>query len=161
MKSRVFGIVCFTVFFLFLTSIAGSSSAEAKSSMQFVAEAKARISEISPEQVKANLDAGKPVILLDVRDSEEYNAGHLPKAVHISRGMLEFKVREILPDKDAKIVVYCSSDFRSALAAMVMKEMGYSNVKYMRGGFKAWGMARYPIYSQFGEFIMISPGKEE
>jgi rhodanese-related sulfurtransferase len=161
MKNRVFGIVCFSVFFLFLTVITGSTSAEAKNSMQFVAEAKAKISEISPEQVMADLDAGKQVILLDVRDSEEYNAGHLPKAIHISRGNLEFKVRKILPDKDANIVVYCSVDLRSALAAAVMKEMGYTNVKNMRGGFKGWGMARYPIYNRLGEFIMISPEKEE
>jgi len=161
MKNRVFGIEYFIVFILFLTVIAGSTSAEAKNSMQFVAEAKVKVSEIPSEQVKADLDAGKPVILLDVRDLEEYNAGHLPKAIHISRGMLEFKVDELLPDKDANIVVYCSSDLRSALATMVMQEMGYVNVKYMRGGFKAWGMARYPIYNSLGEFIMISPAKED
>jgi phage shock protein E len=161
MKNSFLGILYIALYVLFLTVIAGSTFAEAKNSMQFVSEAKVKISEISPEQVKADLEAGKTVILLDVRDSEEYNAGHLPKAVHISRGNLEFKVREILPDKDANIVVYCSFDFRSALATDVMEEMGYTNVKNMRGGLKAWGMARYPIYNSLGEFIMISPAKEE
>jgi len=153
--------VWFAVCVFFLALITGLTSAEAKSPMQFVAEAKAKISEISPKQVKADLDAGKPVILLDVRDTEEYDAGHLPGAVHISRGMLEFKVREILPDKDANIVIYCSHDARSALATAVMQEMGYTNVKNMLEGFKAWGLAEYPIYNHLGEFIMISPEKGE
>jgi len=161
MKNRVLGIVCFAVYVLFLSVIASSTIAEAKGPMQFVAEARAQISEVTPQQVKADMDAGKPVILLDVRDLEEFNAGHLPKAVHISRGMLEFKVGEILPDKDANIVVYCSIDARSALATAVMQEMGYTNVKNMLGAFKAWGLAGYPIYNRLGEFIMISFEKQE
>ncbi len=135
--------------------------AEAKGPMQFVAAAKAQITEVSPQAVKADLDAGKAIVLLDVRDSVEFDAGHLPKAVNISRGLLEFKVGGMLPDKNANIVVYCRTDARSALATAVMQEMGYTNVKNMLGSFKAWGLAGYPIYNRHGEFTMVSFEKKE
>ncbi|MDH3392018.1 MAG: rhodanese-like domain-containing protein [Desulfobulbaceae bacterium] len=135
--------------------------AEAKDPMQFVAAAKAQITEVSPQAVKADLDAGKAIVLLDVRDSVEFDAGHLPKAVNISRGLLEFKVGGMLPDKNANIVVYCRTDARSALATAVMQEMGYTNVKNMLGSFKAWGLAGYPIYNRHGEFTMVSFEKKE
>ena len=124
--------------------------------MQFVAEATAKIVEVTPEQVKADLDAGKPVILVDVRDFEEFAAGHLPKAVNISRGLLEFKVGSMLPNKNANIVLYCRTGARSALAAAVMKEMGYTDAKNMKGAFKAWGTAGFPIYNRHGEFKMLA-----
>jgi len=124
--------------------------------MQFVAEAKAKIVEVTPQQVKADMDAGKQVILLDVRDSVEFDAGHLPKAMNISRGLLEFKIGRMIPDRNANIVLYCRTDARSALAAVVLKEMGYTNVKNMAGAFKAWGEAGYPIYNRHGEFTMVA-----
>ena len=115
--------------------------AAAKDPMQLVAEAKAKISEVTPQQVKADMDAGKAVILLDVRDAAEFDAGHLPKAMNISRGLLEFKIGGMIADKNANIVLYCRTDARSALATAVLQEMGYSNVKNMQGAFKAWGEA--------------------
>ncbi|KPJ99949.1 MAG: hypothetical protein AMJ60_03235 [Desulfobacterales bacterium SG8_35] len=129
--------------------------------MQFVADAKARIVEVTPQQVKADMDANKPVILLDVRDSEEFAAGHLPRAMNISRGLLEFKVGSMIPDKNANIVLYCRTDARSALATAIMQEMGYTNVRNMQGAFKAWGEAGYPIYNRHGEFTMLSFEKKE
>ena len=146
---------------LLLAAISSQAFAEAKGPMDFVSAAKAQITEVTPQQVKADMDAGKQVILLDVRDSEEFDAGHLPKAMNISRGLLEWKVGGMLPDKNAYIVVYCRTDARSALATAVMQQMGYTNVKNMKGAFKAWGEAGYPIYNRNGEFSMISFEKKE
>jgi rhodanese-related sulfurtransferase len=163
MGNRVLKVLGVAVCALLLAGIGMSTQAfaEAKGPMQFVAEAKAKITEVTPQAVKADLDAGKPIILLDVRDSVEFDAGHLPKAVNISRGLLEFKVGRMLTDKNANIVVYCRTDARSALATAVMQEMGYTNVKNMLGAFKAWGLAGYPIYNRHGEFTMLSFEKRE
>ena len=84
-----------------------------------------------------------------------------PKAVNISRGLLEFKIGQMLPDKNANIVVYCRTDARSAFATAIMQEMGYTNVKNLKGAFKAWGLAGYPIYNRHGEFTMLSFEKKE
>ena len=158
--SRVLGVgVC--VLLLAGIGLSTQAFAEAKGPMQFVAAAKAQITEVTPQAVKADLDAGKAIVLLDVRDSVEFDAGHLPKAVNISRGLLEFKAGRMLPDKNANIVVYCRTDARSALATAVMQEMGYTNVKNMLGAFKAWGLAGYPIYNRHGEFTMVSFEKKE
>ena len=107
------------------------------------------------------MDAGKPVILLDVRDSAEFDAGHLPKAMNISRGLLEFKIGRIIPDKNANIILYCRTGARSALATVVLQEMGYTNAKNMQGAFKAWGEAGLPVYNRHGEFTMLSFEKKE
>ena len=161
MKKRITWILVVAVCALFLAGISHQAFAEAKGPMQFVADAKARIVEVTPQQVKADMDANKPVILLDVRDSEEFAAGHLPRAMNISRGLLEFKVGSMIPDKNAYIVLYCRTDARSALATAVMQEMGYTNVRNMQGAFKAWGEAGYPIYNRHGEFTMVAFEKKE
>jgi rhodanese-related sulfurtransferase len=99
--------------------------------------------------------------LLDVRTSEEFKAGHLPKAVNIPRGTLEFMIGKHYPQKDAEIVVYCRTDARAALCAKTLSDMGYTNVKNLKGAFKAWGEAGYPIYNRHGEFKMIAFEKKE
>jgi rhodanese-related sulfurtransferase len=161
MRNRINWVLGVAVCSLFLVAISIQASAEAMGPVQFVAAAKAKIVEVTPQQVKAEMDAGKPVILLDVRDSEEYAAGHLPKALNISRGLLEWKVGRMIPNRNANIVLYCRTDARSALATAVMREMGYTNAKNMKGAFKAWGEAGYPIYNRHGEFTMVSFEKKE
>ncbi len=161
MKKRITFVLVVAVCALFLTGISSHALAEAKGPMQFVAEAKAKIVEVTPQQVKADMDAGKQFILLDVRDSEEFAAGHLPRAMNVSRGVLEFKIGSMIPDKNASIVVYCRTDARSALAAAVLKDMGYTNAKNMAGAFKAWGEAGLPIYNRHGEFTMVAFEKQE
>jgi rhodanese-related sulfurtransferase len=161
MRNRFSWLLGVALCVLLLAGIAAQGFAAAKDPMQLVAEAKAKISEVTPQQVKADMDAGKPLILLDVRDSAEFDAGHLPKAMNISRGLLEFKIGGMIPDKNANIVLYCRTDARSALATAVLQEMGYSNVKNMQGAFKAWGEAGYPIYNRHGEFTMVAFEKKE
>jgi len=140
---------------IFLLGLASQGFAEApKGPMDFVNAAKANITEVSAAQVKADLDAGKKFILLDVRSKEEFDAGHLPNAMNVSRGLLEFKIGQAIPDKNANIILYCRTGARSALATQVLNEMGYVNAKNMAGAFKAWGTAGYPVYNRHGEFVM-------
>jgi rhodanese-related sulfurtransferase len=137
-----------------LLGLSTRSFAAPKGPMDFVNAAKAKITEVSAAQVKADLDAGKKFILLDVRSKEEFDAGHLPYAKNVSRGLLEFMIGKAIPDKNAEIILYCRTGARSALATLVLNEMGYVNAKNMAGAFKAWGTAGYPIYNRHGEFIM-------
>src|SRR5580704_5054134 len=95
-----------------------------KTGSDLVDEARARIREVSAAEAKAMLERGDPAVYLDVREPNEWNLGHLPKAVHIPRGNLESKVEALVP-LDAKVVVYCARGNRSALAADTMQVMGY------------------------------------
>jgi rhodanese-related sulfurtransferase len=85
--------------------------------------------------------------LLDVREADEYAAGHLPGAIHASRGMLEFKLSNTpaLTPRDLNIVLYCKTSGRAALAACALQDMGYLNVRSIAGGFDAWAAAGKPV----------------
>jgi len=108
--------VCVMVCAIFLLGLSSQAFAAApKGPMDFVNAAKANITELSAAQVKADLDAGKKFILLDVRSKEEFDAGHLPNAMHVSRGLLEFKIGKVIPDTNANIILYCRTGARSAL----------------------------------------------
>ncbi len=116
-----------------------------KTAHDLVILAKTRIQEIALSAVdEAIQDAD---ILLDVREADEYAAGHLPGAVHISRGLLEFKLSSSpeLSSRDLKIVMYCKTSGRAALAACALQEMGYLQVKSIAGGFDAWVAAGKPV----------------
>jgi len=110
----------------------------AKSAMELVQEAKATISEVSVEQAKAMLQNGSLVI--DVRELAEFEAGHLPNAEHIPRGVLEFMISNhpAFEDTNNSIIVYCKTGGRSALATATLLELGYANVHSMQGGYQAW-----------------------
>ena len=154
MRNRRLFVSVLCAFFLLGLSSQVFAAAAVKGPMDFVNAAKAQITEVSAAQVKADLDAGKTFILLDVRSKEEFDAGHLPNAKHVSRGLLEFKIGQAIPDKNANIILYCRTGARSALATLVLKEMGYTNAKNMAGAFKAWGTAGFPVYNRHGEFVM-------
>jgi predicted sulfurtransferase len=91
--------------FVFVWWAVAFSAEETKTPGQLIEEAKAQIKEVTVQEAKKMMDDGEKVIFLDVRDKEEYLQGHLPGAIHMSRGALDFHVHEIIPDKDAKIVV--------------------------------------------------------
>jgi rhodanese-related sulfurtransferase len=117
-----------------------------KTSQDLVDKAKKKVVEISVADAKKKVDSSStPVFILDVREPEEFKAGHIPKAINIPRGMLEFQINQAIPDKKAQIIVYCKSGGRSALAAYTLKEMGYKNVESMAAGFPAWMKAGYPV----------------
>ena len=151
-RSMVVSVLVGAIFLLGLAS--HGFAAAPKGPMDFVNAAKANITEVSAAQAKADLDAGKKFILLDVRSKEEFDAGHLPNAMHVSLGLLEFKIGRVIPDKNANIILYCRTGARSAIATHVLNEMGYVNAKNMAGAFKAWGMVGYPVYNRHGEFVM-------
>ena len=109
-----------------------------------VAEAKTNITMISLDDAKALFDKGG-VTFLDCREAKEYKAGHIPGAINISRGLLEFKIEGKIPDKNANIVIYCKTGGRGCLACESIAKMGYKNVKNMEGGWKAWEKAGYPV----------------
>jgi rhodanese-related sulfurtransferase len=98
-------------------------------------EARSRIEEISPNDIFRITPA--PVII-DVRESEEYAEGYLAKAKHLSRGILEQKIGEVVPDFSTPIVVYCDRGERAALAAENLLKMGYQSVRSLRGGLQKW-----------------------
>jgi rhodanese-related sulfurtransferase len=103
-------------------------------------EARASIRELTAEEYSVRLadSAAPPLQLLDVREDHEWQAGHIPGARHLGRGILERDVERILPDLDAPIVLYCGGGFRSALAAESLQRMGYCNVFSLAGGFRGW-----------------------
>ncbi|MES1998619.1 MAG: rhodanese-like domain-containing protein [Pseudomonadota bacterium] len=119
---------------------------------QLVAEAKAQIKEIDIATAAQHISAGSVVI--DVREPAEFEAARLPGAVSIPRGLLEFKTdHPMLADKAAEILLYCKSGGRSALAALSLQRLGYSNVRSMTGGFDAWtsqGQAVAKDTTQYG-----------
>jgi rhodanese-related sulfurtransferase len=116
-----------------------------KTSDQIVKDAKAYIREVSVDDVKKMIDNKEKIIILDVRDSDEYETGSIPGAINLSRGMLEFKIDTKIPDKNARIIVYCGVDLRGPLATKTLNEFGYKNAVNINGGLKAWKAAGYPI----------------
>ncbi len=107
----------------------------------FVVAAKAQIVEIGVADAAALLAQGG--VALDVREGDEFQAGHIPGALHVARGVLEFKVGMLpqLADKAQPLVVYCKSGGRSALATYTLQQMGYSQLRSLAGGFDAWSGA--------------------
>ena len=113
------------------------------------ADAKTRIREIEPEAVLERL--GQPDrdwVLIDVREHDEFRAGHMPGARGIGRGVIEYHIADEVPDTDKEIVLYCRGGNRSALSADSLRHMGYTNVLSMRGGWHAWEEKGYPMSLQ-------------
>src|SRR6058998_3260495 len=110
---------------------------------KLVADAKKNITEISPQDAAAKLKSGEAVIV-DVREKDEWDEGHIPGATHMSRGTIELDIEEKVPDTNAMIICHCGGGGRSALAAENLQKMGYRNVHSMAGGLKAWKAAGFP-----------------
>jgi rhodanese-related sulfurtransferase len=112
---------------------------------EWVAKAKASITKVTSADVKAAIDKKEKAVLLDVRDPNEYAAGHLPGAINVSRGTLEFNIWDKISDKNAKIYVYCKTTGRSALATKTLNDLGYKNAVLMDAQFEDWIKANYPV----------------
>jgi rhodanese-related sulfurtransferase len=113
--------------------------------LKIVEDAKARVCELPIEDVKAKQDRGDTFMLVDVREESEWTKGHLPRAIHLGKGIIERDVEERIPDLDAEIVLYCGGGFRSALAADNLQKMGYTNVWSMDGGYRGWTESGYQV----------------
>ena len=115
-----------------------------QSSAELLRQIKSQIDEVDPAEVNELIDEG--VALIDVRETDEVAAGHLPGAKHIPRGYLESRIEGVVPDRDAHVILYCASGNRSAYAARTLKEdLGYTNVSSMTGGITLWKDRGYEV----------------
>ncbi|HEY7590684.1 MAG TPA: molybdopterin-synthase adenylyltransferase MoeB [Candidatus Limnocylindrales bacterium] len=108
-----------------------------KSYADLLKEARTEIPEVTPSEADA-LRAGGTATLVDVREASEWEQGHVPGAVHISKSYIEQQIEAAVPDRDARIVTYCAGGVRSLFAAQTLRDMGYTNVASMSGGFQKW-----------------------
>jgi len=122
-----------------------------KSATDLVREAKEKIENLTPQQVKDEIENGLAT-LIDIRGMEELKVnGKIPGAVNAARGLLEFYADPELPyhkpefDRKKRLILHCASGGRSALAAVTLKEMGYENVAHLDGGIAAWKQAGFPV----------------
>jgi len=113
--------------------------------LKLVEQAKRTIKECTIGDVRVKLDRGDPFHLIDVREDNEFAKDHAKGAAHLGRGVLERDIETVVPDKRAEIILYCGGGYRSALAAESLRQMGYTNVRSMDGGMRAWREAGYPI----------------
>ncbi len=110
---------------------------------QLLERARREIAEVTAHAVKEQLDRRAPVTIVDIRERDEFVQGHVPNAIFVPRGYLELQIEQYQPERHAPIVLYCAGGVRSVLAARNLKEMGYTNVSSMIGGFNGWKNAGY------------------
>lgn len=113
--------------------------------LKVVAEAQPRVREISVDQTRAWLVQNPKVVLVDVREDSEWNAGHAVEAVHLGKGVLERDIEKMFPDPNTEIIMYCGGGYRSVLTCDVTQKMGYRSVHSLIGGFKALKAADWPM----------------
>jgi rhodanese-related sulfurtransferase len=116
--------------------------------LKSVNDAKSRVRENTPEDVKRKQEAGESFYFVDVREDNEWQKGHASGAIHLGKGIIERDIEKAVPDHDAEIILYCGGGFRSALAGDALQKMGYKNVISMDGGWKRWRELGYPIETE-------------
>ena len=109
-----------------------------------LAAARRVVPEVEPADAAAELEAARP-LLLDVREQDEWDAGHLPSAVHVPRGVLEMRIAGVETDKARRVLVYCAGGNRSLLAGESLAKLGYTDVASVAGGFKRWAAEGRPV----------------
>jgi rhodanese-related sulfurtransferase len=112
--------------------------------LRLVEEVRPQVREVGIADVKAMLERAERFELVDVREESEWNQGHLPRARHLCKGIIERDVETAIPSHDTRIVLYCGGGFRSVLAAYNLQRMGYTVVMSMDGGWRGWTEAGYP-----------------
>jgi rhodanese-related sulfurtransferase len=113
--------------------------------LAMVADAKKRVKEIDIVDYRALVDATTPHLLVDVREDNEWAAGHALGSIHLSKGILERDIESVVPDPHTSMVLYCGGGYRSALAADALQKMGYSKVMSLDGGWRAFEASGLPI----------------
>lgn len=114
--------------------------------LAIVEDARRRVTEVEVATLRARIeDAEDPIVVVDVRDESEWQTGHLPGAIHLSKGVIERDVERTLPDPETEIALYCAGGYRSVLAADNLQAMGYTRVLSMAGGIRAWREANGPL----------------
>ena len=110
-----------------------------------VNDAKSRIREIDIEQYKRMVSTAETHLLIDVREDSEWAAGHAAGSLHLGKGIIERDIEAKVPQKDAKLVLYCGGGYRSALAADALRQMGYTNAISLDGGWRAYQASGLPV----------------
>ena len=113
--------------------------------LKLVNEARKWIVETTVQEVKARMDRGEPITLIDVREDSEFAVDHLPGAIHMGKGVIERDIESKYPDTNTELVLYCGGGYRSALAAEALARMGYQRIISMDGGIRGWREAGYPL----------------
>jgi rhodanese-related sulfurtransferase len=113
--------------------------------LKLVNNAKTRIREVTVEETQQRMQSDKGVRLIDVREDNEWEAGHAAGSSHLGKGIIERDIEATVPDKATEVILYCGGGYRSALAADVLQQMGYTNVFSMAGGWKAWKDSGAPV----------------
>ena len=113
--------------------------------LKLVNDAKSRVKEIDIEGYKKIVSCGEPHLLVDTREESEWTAGHVKGALHLSKGIVERDIETKVPDKAAKVVLYCGGGFRSALVADNLQKMGYTNAISLDGGWSALKESGLPL----------------
>ena len=115
--------------------------------LNLVNDAKKRVNEIGVAEARVRLTANPKIVLLDVREDHEWQAGHAVEAVHLGKGILERDLEKMFPDPKTEIIMYCGGGFRSALTCDAAQKMGYRNVHSLIGGYKGMVAADWPMKS--------------
>ena len=113
--------------------------------LAIVNDAKSRVKQIDIDGYRKMQAAGDPHVLVDVREDNEWAAGHAAGAVHLGKGIIERDIEAKVPDKHTRLVLYCGGGYRSALAADNLQKMGYTDAISLDGGWKAWQQAGLPV----------------
>ena len=113
--------------------------------LRIVEDAKTNVREVSPAGLRERQTQNPNLVLVDVREDDEWRAGHVAGAVHIGKGVIERDIESQIPEPDTEVVLYCGGGFRSALAAESLQRMGYTNVLSLDGGYRALQDAGFPI----------------
>ena len=112
--------------------------------LKIVDSVRPQITECTVQDVVNRQKAGDEFHLVDVREESEFAASHIPDALHLGKGVIERDIEKSIPDTNAPVVLYCGGGYRSALAALNLQLMGYTNVISMDGGFREWKQASLP-----------------
>ena len=113
--------------------------------LKIVDDAKTRVRETNVDAVKARIDRGDKLLLVDVREESEFAKDHLPGAIHMGKGIIERDIEVRVPELNTEMILYCGGGFRSALAADNLQKMGYTNVISMDGGIRDWREKGFPL----------------
>jgi sulfur-carrier protein adenylyltransferase/sulfurtransferase len=111
---------------------------------ELLQQVKSEIQEVDASETARLLDSGEPPALVDVRERDEWDEGHIVGAVHVTRGNLESRIEQAVPDRDRPVVLYCASGNRSAFAAKTLEELGYTTVYSLAGGYTDWKRNGFP-----------------
>jgi len=115
--------------------------------LKIVNDSKSRIKEVTVDETRGRLKSNPDAKLVDVREDKEWDAAHAAGSIHLGKGIIERDIEATVPDKSTELILYCGGGYRSALAADVLQQMGYTNVFSMAGGWKAWKDSGAPVES--------------